>query len=312
MDEISKNNFKEILKNFKNKHLSYPRGPLYLFSFFIIFFIFNFFILSAPKDNQTKIIHIGPGETLSQITQRLRKENIIRHPAIVQTIVIFLKNDKQVSIGDYLFEEGTNAWNISLMLIMGKHNINPIKVTFPEGIKNEEIINILSQKIPQFNKNSFADKISNKQGYLFPDTYFFFPLTTEDEIIYQLESNFKNKIKNLEEEIKKSNKSLEEIIIMASLIEGEASGPQDAQIISGILWKRLEKRIPLQVDVDRWTYKNRGLPEKPISNPGLVSIKASLNPTSSPYLYYLHEKDGEIHYAKTYAEHRSNIAKYLK
>jgi len=103
---------------------------------------------------------------------------------------------------------------------------------------------------------------------------------------------------------------------MASLIEregkGEIRGQTDRVFISGILWKRLSMNMPLQVDAAPSTYKSRGLPEAPIANPGLESIKAALYPKSSPYLYYLHDKNGLIHYAKSFSEHRQNILKYLK
>jgi UPF0755 protein len=60
------------------------------------------------------------------------------------------------------------------------------------------------------------------------------------------------------------------------------------------------------------TYMNKGLPPTPINNPGLASIKAALHPQKSNYFYYLHDSDGNIHYAKTFTEHKINIKKYLK
>ena len=69
--------------------------------------------------------------------------------------------------------------------------------------------------------------------------------------------------------------------------------------------------MPLQVDVEMNTYEFPGLPESPINNPGLLSIKASLHPTTTPYLYYLTGKDGKMRYAKTFDEHKKNIIKYL-
>jgi len=103
--------------------------------------------------------------------------------------------------------------------------------------------------------------------------------------------------------------TLEEIIIMASLIEGEAHTQEDREIISGILWKRLKLGLPLQVDASFAyvngkttkelttddlkidspfnTYLYKGLPPTPISNPGLESIKAAIHPLATPYLYFL-------------------------
>ena len=110
----------------------------------------------------------------------------------------------------------------------------------------------------------------------------------------------------------KSGKSLLEIITMASILQGEASGENDIGIISGILWKRISLGMPLQVDVDKNTYTSKGLPSDPLNNPGLLSIEGALNPINSSYLYYLHDKNGNAHYAVTFEEHKRNISKYLK
>jgi UPF0755 protein len=99
---------------------------------------------------------------------------------------------------------------------------------------------------------------------------------------------------------------------MASILEGEANGNLDAPTISGILWKRISLGMPLQVDVDKKTYREKGLPQNPLNNPGLVSIKAAIKPEKSNYLYYLHDKGGIVHYAVTFEEHKQNINKYLK
>jgi UPF0755 protein len=70
--------------------------------------------------------------------------------------------------------------------------------------------------------------------------------------------------------------------------------------------------MPLQVDVYKKSYSLKGLPDNPINNPGIISIKASLNPKESNYLYYLHDKNGLIHFAKNFEEHKKNINEYLK
>ena len=70
--------------------------------------------------------------------------------------------------------------------------------------------------------------------------------------------------------------------------------------------------MPLQTDAAPETYKVKGLPKNPISNPGLEAINSAINPQNSSYLYYLHDKDGNIHYAKNFEEHKANKLKYLK
>ena len=116
----------------------------------------------------------------------------------------------------------------------------------------------------------------------------------------------------LKPEIISSLKTEADIIKMASLIEGEAKGDADRGLISGILWKRIKIGMPLQVDSALETYKTKGLPKSPIDNPGLAAIKAAILPQSSSYLYYLHDKNGNVHYAKSYVEHEQNVLKYLK
>jgi UPF0755 protein len=103
-----------------------------------------------------------------------------------------------------------------------------------------------------------------------------------------------------------------EKLVMASIIEEETKTDLERPIVAGILDRRLKAGWPLQVDVAPETYQKLGLPQAPIANPGLISIKAALNPEDSPYWFYLHDSGGNIHYAKTFGEHNLNISKYLK
>jgi UPF0755 protein len=142
-------------------------------------------------------------------------------------------------------------------------------------------------------------------------------------------------VKAFDKELEKSERTLEQVITMASIIEDEASGGnEEKQIISGILWKRLDMGMLLQVDAtlryvngkeskdltltdlaadhEYNTYVHKGLPPTPIGNPGVDAIRAALNPKDSIYYFYLHDKDGGVHYAKTFEEHKKNIAAYLK
>jgi UPF0755 protein len=129
-------------------------------------------------------------------------------------------------------------------------------------------------------------------------------------------------------------RSREEIIILASVIEREAHGDDDRATIAGIIEKRLKAHMPLQIDAtvaygagvpenqltkDDFlidspynTYKYAGLPPTPISNPGLESLAAALSPKETEYIYYLHDKNGNIHYAKTFAEHEKNVKVFLR
>ncbi len=174
----------------------------------------------------------------------------------------------------------------------------PVRITIPEGYNLEDIATKF-RVFKNFDKENFL-KIA-REGYLFPDTYFLTGRETEEDIIKIMEDNFK----------KRAGEVKPEILIMASLLEKESKISEERKIISGILWKRLEAGMPLQVDAELDTYLYKELPSAPICNPGLDSIEAALNPVESEHWYYLHDKNGIIHYAKTFEEHKINKAKYL-
>lgn len=293
--------------NKKNKIFEYV-----LLGIIIVIILFSFLYLSNPNRKQDLVIHISSGQSMDSIIEELKVNNIIKENSFVFKLLIKLFSGSKIIPGDYLVEKDSSVWAIAWQLSRGDHKVAQIKITFREGITNEEIANLLADKLSGFRKDLFSEMTYDKQGYLFPDTYFFFSFDTKGEIIKKFTSNFDNKIKKLESQIEESNKSLEEIIIMASILEGEANGKEDIDIISGILWKRISLGVPLQVDVDRLTYERKGLPIAPLNNPGLMSINAALNPKDSKYLYYLHDKNGEVHYAVSYEEHKKNINNYLK
>jgi UPF0755 protein len=121
-----------------------------------------------------------------------------------------------------------------------------------------------------------------------------------------------------------------ELIILASILEGEGKGFEDKKIIAGILYNRLKIGMRLQVDtttlfikdykniidsktLEKYdTYQYTGLPPGPINNPGETSIIAAMNPYKNDYLYYITGNDGRFYYATTFEKHRQNIKNYLK
>lgn len=270
------------------------------------------FISYTPQRENDTIIHVSKKDTVTSISMVLKNEGVIKNTSLFKGVISILYRDKKISTGDYKFSKNSSFAQIVWQLVTSNHKIDPIKVTIREGLDNEEIAGLLDSKISNFDKNLFLSKTVNLQGYLFPDTYFFFPLSTTEEIIDEMSGNFEKRIEGLDIDLSSSSKKLEDIVIMASILEGEAKGSKDNEMISGILWKRLALGIPLQVDVDKTTYTSKGLPEKPLNNPGLSSIKAAMNPKTSNYLFYLHDKNGEVHYASDYTDHKKNINLYLK
>ncbi len=275
-------------------------------------FLFYIFFLHSPNRDRDVIIHISPKDSVGQISDKLKEKDVISSGFAFKSVLRVFSSDKHIVSGDYLFKKGESPVRVISQIILGKHGIEKVRVTLKEGVTNEEIADILSQKIASFNKEEFMKDERVKEGYLFPDTYFFYPMTTASEVVDELTGNFNKKISSLDEEIKRSGKNLSDIIVMASILEKEAKGERDAYAISGILWKRIKIGMALQVDAAPVTYDEAGLPKSPICNPGLVSIKAAISPESSPYLFYLHDDNGQVHFALDFSEHRSNIAHYLK
>ncbi|MBP6884739.1 MAG: endolytic transglycosylase MltG [Candidatus Pacebacteria bacterium] len=284
---------------------------------------------SFPND---QIITITEGQTLKDIAKILKDSNYIRSKTLFASLVTALGGERSISRGDYYFEKPVSVFVVSSQIARGIHNVNQIKITIPEGQNSTEIVKTLQEKIPELNISEFREFAKRNEGYLFPETYFFFASVTPTEVIEAMKLMFARKTQELF--LGKTEKQIEQIIILASLVEREARGTDDRALIAGILTKRLSLRMPLQVDatvayangIDEGdlkkshfglispynTYVVKGLPPTAISNPGLPAIMASINPTETDYLYYLHDKRGNIHYAKTYKEHLANIARYLR
>ena len=285
----------------------------YIAGFLTALFLFNFLFFSPPKNFPAgQTINIEEGTSLRALSKELKNEQVIRSRTTLETLVIIYGGEKHLTPGDYLFEKKLSVFEVARRIALGKYNLAPIKITIPEGFNTTQMADIFSVKLKNFNPNVFLVKAKDKEGYLFPDTYFFPSSSNEKDVLEFMSRNFDRKIKMIQTEINSSGKSENEIITMASIIEREAKGDADRAIISGILWNRIIKNMTLQVDSAPGTYKNKGLPDTPICNPGLEAIKSALHPENSPYLYYLHDKDGIIHYAKIFAEHKQNIKKYLK
>ena len=298
------------IRNIFSKH-----GKIFLFFVAgIALLVFCYIFLFSAPDNFPvgTIVEVAPGMSLRSLSYTLKKEDAIRSRTVFEYLVMLLGGEKHINSADYILDQKLSVWQIAARFARGEHRMTQVSVTVPEGFNNEQIAEVMSIKLVDFNTTGFLSESENMQGYLFPDTYFFLPNATKDDVIKSMQENFNKKISPLLPAINSSGKTEAQIIIMASIIEREAKGDDDRAVISGILWKRIKIGMPLEVDAAPVTYHEKGLPSEPISNPGIKAIEAAINPETTDYLYYLHDKEGNIHYAKTFAEHSSNIKKYLK
>jgi len=291
---------------------SSPKRAYYIAPLFLIAIFFYYLFFSAPSDFLPgSIERIEEGQGLRNVSFILARDHIIKSRTVFEAFVIILGGEKRIQSADYLFESPIPVFEVARRIVGGEHHMPEAVITIPEGFDVAQIADAASLKLTNFNKAKFLVTAKSLEGYLFPDTYFFSTNANEEDVIESMTDNFHKKIAGLSVDIEHSNKKEIDIIKMASIIEREAKGDGDRSIISGILWKRISLGVPLQVDAAPETYKVRGLPKNPISNPGLLAIQAAIHPQSSPYLYYLHDKDGNVHFAKTFEEHLKNKQKYL-
>ncbi|MCI0597898.1 endolytic transglycosylase MltG [Candidatus Parcubacteria bacterium] len=300
----------------------------------VAFLAFVFFLLLPPFGFPTgTTITITEEATFRETARMLEEQNVIRSALVFEVIARVGRADKDIQAGRYLFLEPVGLSTVVYRLANGISGIPTVSVTFPEGVTARQMAFILKEALPEFDADTFITEALPYEGYLFPDTYKIEIDATPTEVIEQMTGTFSQKFGTLTFSRITSGRSPRDIVIMASLIEREARGLEDGRVISGILWNRIDAGHPLQVDavfgyiketatyspsladleIDSPynTYQNKGLPPGPISNPGLDSLKAALDPANTDYFYYLTGRDGEMRYAITFEEHKQNRALYL-
>jgi len=238
-----------------------------------------------------------------------------------------------VKTGPYAFDKPQSSLKVAFRTVNGILGLTLIKVTIIEGSATPSIAKLLGNAIPDFDSAAFLLLAKPHEGYLFPDTYYFTAADTATTVMKDMTDNFSQKEKSISAQFSFFRHSESDVIKMASIIEKEATSSVDRRIIAGILWKRLESGMPLQVDPPFYyilnktsgqltlddlktispynLYINKGLPPTPIDNPGLSAITDALNPTSTKFWYYLSDNNGVMHYTTTYDQHLANKAKYL-
>lgn len=279
------------------------------------------------------IISIPEGTTLSQVGDLLEEEQVVRNALAFRLYVSFVENDAKILAGDYYFNDRLTLPETAQRFIHGDFGLEPIRVTIPEGATTYQMAEIFDKTFEKFSSGEFLMLAEEKEGYLFPDTYFFPPNVTTAKILTTMESTFYERIRTLESKIANFGRPVHEVITMASLLEKEARDYEERRAIAGVLWERLSIDMPLQVDavfgyiqktgtfspkfsdleVDSLynTYKNPGLPPGPIGSPSLDAIDAAVSPIETEALFYLHGRDGVLRLAQTYDQHLRNRRSYL-
>lgn len=288
---------------------------------------------------KNQVFVINQGESVNLIGQRLKTNHLIKssHTFLFYSYILGLNTKLQAGT----FKLSPSLTTQETLIKLSKGGSHDYWLKIKDGSRIEEIA-VLFEDNASITPKDFIDKAKTKEGYLFPDSYLVPQYFTVDQILDLINKNFSQKF--VEAQSNKTNLQLsdKEIIILASLLEREGKSLESKQIIAGILLNRLDVGMPLQLDATvqfardsklphpktYWlplekslisnidspfnTYKYQNLPPSPICNPGFNSIFAAYHPIKSDYIFYITGTDGQMHYAKTLAEHNQNIQKYLR
>jgi UPF0755 protein len=255
-------------------------------------------------------IEIPSGATLIGTAKILDENYYIRSQFWFRVFVTMLGGSNRVIAGDYFFDKKESVVDVAWRITRGDYGLTQLRVTIPEGLDNKQVAEIIKKQFSLFDVRQFVER--GEQGKLFPDTYFFLPNVTAESVISRMMVNFDEKIKTISSDLASSTRPFDQVLIMASILEEEAKTIEDRKMIADILWRRLDMGMALQVDSAMETYDRRGLPDKPISNPGLEAVLDAIHLTKNKYLYFLSDKQGKFHYAKDFDEHQRNRELYFK
>jgi len=313
---------------------------LVIFGLIAYFGYVSFFNPFSPSGKEIRLV-IEPNSSVSEVSETLREKGLIASPIIFKFFLKFKQLDRKLIAGEYDLPSGSSLGELIRVLEKGpKRKI--YKVTIPEGLTIEQTARLLAQKMKinpweftflaktrraDFRYDFLASNPSTSlEGYLFPKTYQVFEDISPAQFINILLTQFARETAELDWSFtNKRGLTKHQIVTIASLIEKEAKVAEERKLISAVIYNRLSKGMPLQIDatvqyvLPAWkkklstadtlvdspynTYLHTGLPPGPIANPGLASIKAALNPAPVDYLYYvLTSPDGRHTFTNSYEE----------
>lgn len=292
---------------------------------------------AAQPDAQSGPIEfrIASSTGVGVIAQDLAAAGIIRSPGAFQVYAALAGHARGFQPGRYRIAPGISAAGVSETLAAGPE-IEAV-VTVPEGFTAADIDSLLVRAgVTQSGEFLALAREGGLEGRLFPDTYRFYFNSRPQQVLDRFLSEFERQAAPL---LKADPENIERNLVLASLLEKEVPDYEERRIVAGLLLKRAAAGMPLQVDaticyikevlrpeepcepirtLDKEidspynTYLNSGWPPGAISNPGVLAIKAALDPVDSLYWYYLSDPDtGKTIFAETLDEHLANQLKYL-
>lgn len=295
------------------------------------------FLSINNREITPKTITINKGMSLNTVINLLQENNIIINKNVLKAKIMIQGLSSKVPTGTFLIE-GKVSDSKLIDIIFNKGPIK-LKLTIPEGTSSKKIfesINLLLNTNYQFEDLLTEKNILSKydidgssfEGYLYPNTYYFYYDTSPEDIIDTLVSQFwKEFDENLISRANELGLSVHEVVTLASIIEGEAMLDNERSTISSVYHNRLKINMKLQADPTIQyiikgppktlstrdlrikspynTYQNYGLPPGPINNPGIQSIKAALYPLETNYLFFVAQGDGSHAFTTNEKDHEA-------
>lgn len=336
MRKRSKYSSKKNLKKKKRKKTGRTFIILLLIIVISLAFVFISTIKKPLKISESEVVNVEEGDSFYSIINELSNENKIKSPFIIKIYTKLKGLDLEVTRGSHTLDKSMSVNDIAETL-KDINNENVITLTIPEGFNVEDIAARVEEKgictkdeflnavksypLPSYVKDN-PDKRYNLEGFLFPDTYNFEIGVKPEYIIETMINRFEEVWDKITENMDIKEDDIERIINVASVIEKEARVDEDRPLVASVIYNRLNEDMPLQIDAtviyahgyyiesvrnrhlaieSKYnTYLHKGLPVGPISNPGMPSIEAALNPADTNYLFYLLASDDEHYFTDNY------------
>lgn len=278
-------------------------------------------------------VHIDAGSSLGGIAAKLEKEKVINNALVFKMAAVLMDSEKKLQAGEYQIKPGMSIADIVVHMREGR--TTHYKVTVPEGLTVQQILELVKKE----DRLTGDIELAPQEGSLLPNTYHFVLESPRSDVIQQMQEA----MSNLKAELWEKRAAdlpfdtWDEAIILASIVEKETSIIGEMPRIAGVFVNRLNRGMKLQsdptviyaltegyghmrgkrlyrkylkIDSPYNTYMNTGLPVGPIANPGRHAIAAVLHPEKHDYLYFVADGTGGHVFAKSYAEHRKNVAEW--
>ena len=306
-------------------------------------FAWNYLRSPLPSATAAVVFEVKTGSSLTSVNKQLAELGVLKYPQIVGLWARYQGVANAIKAGEYAVSDATSPLQLLNNLVMAKaiqYRVTLVEGwTFSEALaqihRNPKITNTLAGKSAEQISLEMGLTISNPEGLLYPDTYFFTAKTTDLQIL------------------KRANKSLEQVLddawqgrlgalpyaspyeslVMASIIEKESGASSERGQIAGVFVRRLELGMRLQSDptviygmaeaydgdirsadlrqvTPYNTYRVNGLPPTPIALAGLESIEAALHPLPGDFLYFVAKGDGTHYFSSSLEEHNSAVARF--